>query len=316
MLVNIANATARAGVKRRVHFAHLLPVIRKFIQRAEAQTRFAWRVIQRRHHAVEVRLARGTGERRNREVGNIHAGLGGFEHRCGIHAAGVVRVKMNWQPHFAAQSFHQFVRSIRTTQPRHVFNAKRVGTHLLQLLRKFHVVVERIFIALRIEKIAGVTNGALAHRVRVAHRLHRGLEVGQIIERIENAKNIHAAFRRVFHKRLHHVVRIIRIANRIGATKEHLETDVRNHRAQLAQSVPRVFAQETHRGVKGRTAPHLKAEELRRAMRNGVGDVQHIRRTHSGGEEALVRIAQGGIGDEQPLLFARPLGEFFGALVE
>ena len=188
--------------------------------------------------------------------------------------------------------------------------------HLFEFLRKLHVVLERIFVALFVEEIAGVTNRAFANGVGVLHGLHRGLEVGQVIERIKDPENIHAVLGRMFHKRLYDVVRIIGVTHRVGAAEEHLETNVRHGLAQLAQALPRIFAQETHRRVKRRPAPHLQAEKIRRAARDGVGGVEHILRAHARGEQALVRVTQRGISDQQALLLACPRGEFLRALLQ
>ena len=65
MLVNITNPTARAGIKRRIHTAHGFPIIGEFVQCTEIQTGLARRMIQRGHHAVEIRLTGGAGQRRN-----------------------------------------------------------------------------------------------------------------------------------------------------------------------------------------------------------------------------------------------------------
>ena len=80
-----------------------------------------------------------------------------------------------------------------------------------------------------------------------------------------------------------------------------------------AQPQPRVFVQEAHRGVEGRAAPHFQAEQFRRAPRHRVGHGQHVIGAHARGEQRLMRVAEGGVGDQQPLLFQRPFREFFRA---
>ena len=125
----------------------------------------------------------------------------------------------------------------------------------------------------------------------VLHGLHRGLEVGQVIERIKDPENIHAVLGRMFHKRLHDIVRIVGVTHRVGAAEEHLKTDVRHGLAQLAQALPRILAQETHRRVEGRATPHLEAEQARRTARDGVGGVEHVLGAHACGKQALVRVA-------------------------
>ena len=148
---------------------------------------------------------------------------------------------MNRQTHLLPQGFHQLLCGVRTAQAGHVLDAQGVGTHLLEFLRKLHVILERIFIALIVEDIARVTDRAFTDRVCFAYGLHRGLKVGQVIERIEDPENIHAVLGRMFHERLHDVVWIIGVPHRVGAAEEHLKTDIWHSLAQLTQALPRIF---------------------------------------------------------------------------
>ena len=100
MFVNVTDTATRAGIERRIHAAHSFPVVGEFIERPEVETGFPRRIVQRRHHAIEIGLTSGAGQRGNGQVGNIHAGLGGFQHRSGVYTAGIVCVKMDRQTHF------------------------------------------------------------------------------------------------------------------------------------------------------------------------------------------------------------------------
>ena len=58
--------------------------------------------------------------------------------------------------------------------------------------------------------------------------------------------------------------------------------------------------------------PHIsRLEELGRAAGDGVGDRQHVEGAHAGGEERLMGVAHGGVGDEQALLRGRPNRRIF-----
>ena len=96
------------------------------------------------------------------------------------------------------------------------------------------VVLQRILRALGIEDVAGVAERAFADGVRFLHGLHRGLHVREIVERIEDAEDIHAALGGVLHETGDDVRRIARVADGIRAAQEHLETDVRHALAQRA----------------------------------------------------------------------------------
>ena len=89
----------------------------------------------------------------------------------------------------------------------------------------------------------------------------------------------------MLHEPSDRVVGIIGITDRVRATEQHLETDVRDAFAQRAQSQPRVFMQETQRRVERRAAPHLHAVKIRRAPRDRIRHREHVVSPHPRGEE-------------------------------
>src|SRR5256886_11039425 len=56
------------------------------------------------------------------------------------------------------------------------------------------------------------------------------------------------------------------LADGVGAAKQHLETDVRYLGAEQTQTVPWILAEEPHRRVECRAAPHFQREQLGHAM--------------------------------------------------
>ncbi len=81
---------------------------------------------------------------------------------------------------------------------------------------------------------------------------------------------------------------------------------------QRREPFPRVLGEEPQRDVVGRAAPALQAEQLG----GQPGDVRRgghqVARAHPGGEQGLVRVAEGGVGDGHGLLRAEPGGETVG----
>ena len=294
-------------------FAHDLPVVGKLVERGEVQAGVPRRVLQRGNNRVQVRLAGRAGHGRNGEIDDVHVRVGGFEYGAGVHAAGVVRVEMDRDADFFLQGLDQLIRRIGPAQSRHVLDRENVRAHLFQFLRELDVILQRVLRASRIEDVAGVADRRFANRVRLLHRLHRDREIRRVVERVEHAEDVHALRGGVPDEAGHDVVGVIRVAHGVRAAKEHLETDVRNFRAQLAQTFPRVFVQEAHRRVEGRAAPHLQAEQLRRALRHGVRHGQHVVAADARGHQGLMRVAEGRVGDEQPFLFRGPFGKFFRA---
>src|ERR1700674_4304500 len=105
------------------------------------------------------------------------------------------------------------------------------------------------------------------------------------------------------------VVGIGSVTDGVGATEEHLETDVGNTLAQLTQSMPGIFVQEAHRGIKGRATPRLETEKMGQAMRDGDGGGEQIECADTRGHERLVRVSESRVGNEQALFVSRPGGE-------
>ncbi len=317
---NLGAAGLRRGVERRVELADFFPVIGEFVERVEVQLGVARRVLERGDDAVEVRLRGAAGHRGDGEIDNVHTRLAGLEDAGRVDAAGVVRVEVDRNADLVLERLDQFLRGERAADAGHVFDREEVRAHLLQLLRELHVVLEGEFVPSGIEDVAGVADGGLANRMGLVHRFHRDLEVRQVVERIEDAENVHARRGGVLDETGDDVVRVVRVADGVGAAEKHLETDVRNLGAQLAEAFPRVFVEETHRRVERRAAPHLQRKEpvLRVAepMREGVGAGEHVGRAHARGHERLVRVAEGGVGDEQALLLEGPLGEALCAELE
>ena len=74
-----------------------------------------------------------------------------------------------------------------------------------------------------------------------------------------------------------------------------------------------ILVQETHGHVEGRAAPHFQAEQVVQPVRDEVRDGQHVVGADTRGQQRLVRVAEGGVGDQQALLPAGPFGEVLGA---
>ena len=74
-----------------------------------------------------------------------------------------------------------------------------------------------------------------------------------------------------------------------------------------------IFVEEAQRSVEGGAAPHFQAEEIGQALGDGGGGGENVVGADARGHQRLVRVAEGGVGDEQALFFARPGGEFFRA---
>ena len=129
--INFRAAGFWRRVKRRVVIANLFPVIRKFIQRLQVQTRVALGELQRSDNGIQIRLARRTAHRSDGKVNYIYARIGGGQNGCGRNAARVVRMKMDWNSNFTFQRLHQCAGGGGFAEAGHVLDGDHVRAHFL-----------------------------------------------------------------------------------------------------------------------------------------------------------------------------------------
>ena len=67
-------------------------------QRLEIHARVALRVVERGDDGVQIRLAGLAAHRGDGAIGDMHARVSGLQHGGGVNPAGVVGVKVNWDP--------------------------------------------------------------------------------------------------------------------------------------------------------------------------------------------------------------------------
>src|SRR5256885_16337406 len=101
------------------------------------------------------------------------------------------------------------------------------------------------------------------------------------------------------------------VADSVGAAKKHLETDVGNALTQVAQALPGIFVQEAHRSVKRCAAPHLEAEKIGQAMRDGGCSSEQVECGNAGSHQGLMSVAERWFGGERGHLFSCPGGTVF-----
>ena len=107
------------------------------------------------------------------------------------------------------------------------------------------------------------------------------------------------------------------VAHAVDAPHQHLERDIGNGLAQRIQALPGGFVQEAVAGIKGGAAPYFQREGILQNVRCGFGNGGEIPGAHPGGQQRLVGIPEGGIGDKQFLLVLDPTGQGLGtALLE
>ena len=176
------------------------------------------------------------------------------------------------------------------------------------------VVVERVEPLARVGQVAGVAERDLGdRRARRQHRLDGRPHLLDVVERVEDAEHVHAGGRGLVDERLRDVGGVRRVADGVAPAQQHLQAEVRHRLAQRGEPLPRVLGEEPQRHVVRRPAPGLERPQLRGEPGDVPGDGDQVTGAHPGGEQRLVRVAEGRVGDGDPVLGAQRACERRGA---
>ena len=190
---------------------------------------------------------------------------------------------------FAGQIGKQVARRLRPAQPRHVLDAQRVAAHLHQALRQVDVSLHGM------QGTHRVADGALGMLAVAAHGLDRVRDVAQVVQRIEDAEHVHAVLSRLVDEAVDDLVLVVPVAQQVLAAQQHLQLRMGHQLAEAAQALPRVFVEEADAGIEGGAAPAFH-RPIARGVDVGAGR-HHVLEGHARGQQALVGIAQGELGD-------------------
>ena len=190
-----------------------------------------------------------------------------------------------------------------------------MGARGAQLLAHIDVVLQVVLGPVRVVDVAGIADRTLADLVVLDHRIHRDAHVLHPVEAVEDAEDIDPGGGGHTHEFLHHIVGIIGIADAVRGTQQHLGHQVRHRGAQVAQALPGTFLQEAVGHVEGGTAPAFDGEKLRQVGGIGGRHLDHVDGPHPRGEQRLVPVAHGGVGDQQVPLLLHPVGHRLRALL-
>ena len=117
--------------------------------------------------------------------------------------------------------------------------ASRCVPRLHDLLGQVDVVLEVVLGPLRIGDVARVADRRLDDLAALLGRLDRHLHAVDVVERVEDPEHVDAGGGRLLDERHHDVVRVVGVADGVGAAQQHLEHHVRDKLAQLVQAQPR-----------------------------------------------------------------------------
>ena len=226
-----------------------------------------------------------------------------------------MRVQVDGQADLLLEGGDELLGGIGLEQAGHVLDGQHVRAALLELLGEVDVILQRVFVLRGIENIAGIAHGGLEQLVLLEHLVHGDLHAGDPVQRVEYAEHVDTALSSLLHEGAHKVIGIVGIADEVRAAQQHLERDVGDLLAQQTQALPRGLVQEAVGHVERRAAPHLEGEAVAQDIGHAVGTLDHVARTHTGGQQALMRVAHRCIGQQELLLVEHPLLHGLGPLL-
>ena len=294
--------------------AHVRPVVAQLLHPAQIKTGVALRAVEGGHHRVQRRLAGEPRHRRAGHVHHVHAGLGSQQQRRHLIAGGIVGVQVDGQPHLLLQGGHQLLGGVGLQQAGHILDGQHMSAPLFQLLGEVDIIFQGVLVLRLVQNIAGVAHGGLQQLVLAEHLLHGHLHARHPVQGVEDAEHVDAALGGLLHEGAHQIVGIVGVAHQIGAAQQHLERDVGDLLPQQAQALPRGLVEEAVGHVEGGAAPHFQREAVPQDIGHTVGALDHVAGTHTGGQQALVGVPHGGVGEQQLLLPQHPVLHRLGAL--
>ena len=298
VVVDAAGRRGEPGLERRVDLAHDLPVGLERVDGVEGQAGLALGVVGRGDQGRERRLRGRPGHRRDGAVDGVDPGVDRRGERRELAARGVVGVQVHGQVEALAQRGDELARGRGTEQPGHVLDGQDVRAGLDDLLGQTEVVVQRVELLAGVHEVAGVAEGDLGDGpAGLAHRVDRRPHLADVVERVEDPEDVDAGAGGLGDERVGDLGRVGRVADGVAPAQQHLQADVRDRLAQPAQALPRVLGEEAQRDVVGRAAPALQRQQLRGGARDVRGDLEQVAGAHAGGEQRLVGVAEGRVGD-------------------
>ena len=246
-------------------------------------------LLQRVDHGLGCRLAGAARHARGRTVDAVRTGFRCLQISHITQTGGRVCMHINRNFDVLLECGNQIIALLRRHDARHILNAQRVAAHGFDLPAERN---EHLQIVDRTQRIADT---ALCMAACLETFVHSGLDVAQIVQRIENTDDIHAVLDALADKTAHGIIRIMVIAEQVLTAQQHLQLGVLHVRFDLAQTLPRILMQIAQAGIKGRTAPALN--RVITGLIHLIENALEILKRHSRRNQRLLRVTQHRFGD-------------------
>ncbi len=197
-------------------------------------------------------MARAERERGHSGINRVNTSLHRFDNAHRSKSRGIVCVKLNRYLDSALKILYKAFRFVRCEQRGHILYADGVRAGVLDLLCVIHVILMSKYFA------EGIGDCHLSVSVLLIRRFDCGLQIADIVKRVENTDYIDTVGDGFLNKILNQIVRVMTVAQHILSSEQHLEFGVGHLLAQYAQALPRVLVQKAYAGVKGSSSPAFR----------------------------------------------------------
>src|SRR5665648_371611 len=195
-------------------------------------------------------------------------------------------------------------------QAGHVLDRQDVGAGRHDLLGKAQVVVQGVEAFARVGQVGGVAQCDLGQRhPDLAHGVDRRAHLLDVVQGVEDPEDVDTGGRRFPHEGPRDRRGVRGVPDGVLSAQQHLQRDVRQGRTHGREPLPRVLAEEPERDVVGRPAPGLHAQQPTGHPGDVRGDREEVVGAHPGGEQGLMGVAEGRVGDRDGGLLAQGAGE-------
>jgi hypothetical protein len=192
--------------------------------------------------------------------------------------------RMDRKTDLVNERLDHLLRAIGRQHARHVLDADRVRAELLELLRVLDEAVERV------HRTDRVGDGALEVAPALLDGVRGGLDVADVVERIEDTEDVDPVALRGMHEARDDLIAVVAVADQVLSAQQHLQRRLRAVALDGAEPLPRVLVEEAQRGIERGTAPDLE-RPVAHAVHGGK-DRQHVADRHARRPQRLVSVAQ------------------------
>ena len=224
--VDIRAVALDAALEGIIALADVLPVVGEVLETIQIQTGVPLGSLQCRHNGVEGGLAGHAGHGGDGAVHHVHTGLGSQQAGGHLVAGGVVGVELDGDADLLLQRGDQLLGGVGLQNTGHILDGQHMSAAMLQLLGHLHIVVQRVFVSLGIQNVAGVADGSLTDLALIEHLVHGDFHAGDPVQGVEHPEHIDAGTCGFLDEFPDNVIGIVGIAHGVGAPQQHLQQKI------------------------------------------------------------------------------------------